>query len=449
MTRKLLFASVLILPLVAHRQADAVPFRALSASLSLRAVAVSGSRISLQWAANQLDGGTYAVERSSKANSGFVQIAVTAGNVTSYVDTGLSPSTTRYYRVRSQAKRGPVTGYSNVASATTFALNATATTTPSETPSPIPTDTPTSVPSPTSTPSDTPTPIPSSTPTRIPTFTSVPTSTPTNSVTPIPTASQTPSPSYTVTLAPTRTATATVTMTPTIVPTDTPKPTSSPTATPSFTAIPTATAAPNCVTSTFPSMIEYWVLSTKDSYPPGQPAACNTAKISAGQFDTCRNLVYGGEYQSCNGLMKFATGDTIPAGATVLTATLRFWNVGFPGNLEYSLHDNVPMKHVLGEYFNWGSPCDPSDFTTTSAGGAFSVPLQDWLPDADTERVVNLSNLSNIASGVGGVTYLRTHIDGDAVTPTGLNEMSIYGDGNPYGYPVPQLAVQWCQPAQP
>ncbi len=56
---------------------------------------------------------------------GFVKIATVARNGTSYSDLGLASGTTYYYRVQAIGKKGVVSQYSNVTSATTFAGDTT------------------------------------------------------------------------------------------------------------------------------------------------------------------------------------------------------------------------------------------------------------------------------------------------------------------------------------
>jgi Domain of unknown function (DUF1929)/Fibronectin type III domain/Galactose oxidase, central domain len=146
----------------------------------LTATAVSSSQINLSWTDNSNNETRFKVERSKNGTS-FSQIATTNANVTTYSNTGLSPSTTYHYRVRA-VHAGGHSPYSNVANATTL---------------PNPTPTPTATPTPTPTPTETPTPTP--TPTETPTPTPVPTQTPTPTETPTPTPTETPTPSPTPT----------------------------------------------------------------------------------------------------------------------------------------------------------------------------------------------------------------------------------------------------------
>jgi thermitase len=89
-----------------------------SAPSSLVATAASSSQINLSWVASTDDVAVigYGVERSADGID-FAEIATTTG--TSYSSTGLSASTTYYYRVRAYDAAGNNSGYSDVASATT------------------------------------------------------------------------------------------------------------------------------------------------------------------------------------------------------------------------------------------------------------------------------------------------------------------------------------------
>jgi Zn-dependent metalloprotease len=84
----------------------------------LTATAFSPSRIDLAWTDNATNETGYKVERSTDGIT-FTQFVTLAANATSYSNTGLTAATRFSYRVR--ANDGTVnSGYSNVASATTF-----------------------------------------------------------------------------------------------------------------------------------------------------------------------------------------------------------------------------------------------------------------------------------------------------------------------------------------
>jgi fibronectin type 3 domain-containing protein len=83
----------------------------------LAATAASSTQINLSW--TDVTGETgYKVQRSANGTSGWTQIGTTGQNVTTYADTGLSASSTYYYRVVATNTSGD-SAPSTVASATT------------------------------------------------------------------------------------------------------------------------------------------------------------------------------------------------------------------------------------------------------------------------------------------------------------------------------------------
>ena len=92
-----------------------------AAPTSLNGTVVSSSRIDLSWVDNASNETSFYIDRAT--NSSFTQNLVTnsvGSNVTSYQNTGLSGSTTYYYRVRASNIDG-YSGYTNVVSYTTSA----------------------------------------------------------------------------------------------------------------------------------------------------------------------------------------------------------------------------------------------------------------------------------------------------------------------------------------
>jgi hypothetical protein len=89
----------------------------LAAPTNLTATTVSSSQIGLSWAASS--GATnYKIQRSPDGSTAWTQVGTST--TTAFTDTGLSPSTTYYYRVLASSTAGDSTP-SNVASATTAA----------------------------------------------------------------------------------------------------------------------------------------------------------------------------------------------------------------------------------------------------------------------------------------------------------------------------------------
>ena len=88
-----------------------------SAPASLTATAASSSQINLSWADVSSETG-FKIERKTGTGGTYAQIATTGANVTTYNNTGLSSSTTYYYRVRA-TNAGGDSPYSPEASAST------------------------------------------------------------------------------------------------------------------------------------------------------------------------------------------------------------------------------------------------------------------------------------------------------------------------------------------
>jgi transcriptional regulator CtsR len=85
---------------------------------NLIATPISSSRIDLTWQDNSSDESGFKIERKTGSGS-YSQIATVGAGVTSYSNSGLSTSTTYYYRVRGYNAAGN-SGYSNEASAITL-----------------------------------------------------------------------------------------------------------------------------------------------------------------------------------------------------------------------------------------------------------------------------------------------------------------------------------------
>ncbi|HLP46812.1 MAG TPA: trypsin-like peptidase domain-containing protein [Candidatus Kapabacteria bacterium] len=84
---------------------------------NLVATAASCSQINLSWSDNSTDETQFNIERGTDGVN-FSQIATVGANVTNYSNTGLTASTTYYYRVRAY-NNGGYSGYTNTANAAT------------------------------------------------------------------------------------------------------------------------------------------------------------------------------------------------------------------------------------------------------------------------------------------------------------------------------------------
>ena len=94
----------------------------------LSVTSTTSSSINLNWIDNSLIELGYRVERSTSPSSGFSQIGAVNASNTTYQTTGLSSSTTYYFRVKAFNLDGEST-YSNIASGTTSAATSSTTTT--------------------------------------------------------------------------------------------------------------------------------------------------------------------------------------------------------------------------------------------------------------------------------------------------------------------------------
>jgi transcriptional regulator CtsR/regulation of enolase protein 1 (concanavalin A-like superfamily) len=101
-------------------EANATTFDDIPAAPSgLGATAVSTTQINLSWGDNAPNETGFKIERKTGAGGTYAEITTVGANVTSYNDTGLSDTTTYYYRVRATNAIGD-SSYSNEANATTF-----------------------------------------------------------------------------------------------------------------------------------------------------------------------------------------------------------------------------------------------------------------------------------------------------------------------------------------
>jgi hypothetical protein len=128
--------------------------------------------------------------------------------------------------------------------------------------------------------------------------------------------------------------------------------------------------------------------------------------------NTFASRVLNGTYRVRNALVQFNAASTLPDDAVIDSAVLRLHAsaIGSPNNLNFE-----------GEWYDWGGVCDASDYTTTSASTAFSVPIA-AIP-AQTDFDIPLTSPSNVKVAGTVATRLRFHVSnlpGDA-PPTGVN----------------------------
>jgi len=89
-----------------------------AAPSNLQAVALSYSQVRLTWTDNSYNESGFKIERKEGNSGSYQQIATVGEEQTTYIDSGLSPLTAYYYRVRAFNTAGD-SGYSNEASVTT------------------------------------------------------------------------------------------------------------------------------------------------------------------------------------------------------------------------------------------------------------------------------------------------------------------------------------------
>jgi RHS repeat-associated protein len=97
-----------------------------AAPTSLTAIAVSSSQINLTWTDNSTNETGFEVERATSSSGPWTLLTTTAAGAVSYQSTGLSASTTYYYRVRATIGGTNDSANSNTANATTQAVGAPA-----------------------------------------------------------------------------------------------------------------------------------------------------------------------------------------------------------------------------------------------------------------------------------------------------------------------------------
>lgn len=111
-------------PSAANIQAESLPAEAsvttpINSPAGLNASALSGASVRLTWTDNSKSEEGYKIERKGSDNN-YAQIAVTGPDLTTFTDTGLSPSTVYTYRVRAFNSTAGDSPYSNEISVTTL-----------------------------------------------------------------------------------------------------------------------------------------------------------------------------------------------------------------------------------------------------------------------------------------------------------------------------------------
>jgi fibronectin type III domain protein/putative metal-binding protein len=99
----------------ANAVTQAPPVTAPAAPTNLVVSSSTSTQIDLSWMDNSSDETGFAIEKSTDGAT-FIQLATVAVNVAAYSDTGLTPATTYYYKVRAHNSAGN-SHYSNIASA--------------------------------------------------------------------------------------------------------------------------------------------------------------------------------------------------------------------------------------------------------------------------------------------------------------------------------------------
>jgi uncharacterized delta-60 repeat protein len=91
-----------------------------TAPSALTANALSATEVGLSWADNSTNETGFEIQRSLNFAANFVTVQTTAANATSFVDTGLTPFTQYFYRVRANGTAGSNSGFTPLTAVNTL-----------------------------------------------------------------------------------------------------------------------------------------------------------------------------------------------------------------------------------------------------------------------------------------------------------------------------------------
>ncbi len=370
------------------------------APTSVSARPTSHTTIELRWSESDAAVTSFIIERSFDYRHKFRAIAEIDGGARAYLDEGLAPTTTYYYRLRAVERKHK--------SRRSLVVSATTPPPPTATPTPTPTPTRTVTPTPTLTvvprialPTDLPTlSLPPLLP--LPTVTATPTATRTSTrtPTPIPTVTRTPTPTATRTATPIRTPTRTATATPT--PTATLTPTRTATRTATSTPVPTKTVTPS------PS-------PTPDTIAPSTPANLHATANGCTQVDLSWSASTDTGGAGLKGYDVYRNGGFVKQVPAPSTATS---DVGLSGTTKYT--------YTVAAVDNAGNVSGTSNAASATTPACNQPPVANAGPDRSGQTGTPISFDGSQSSDADGsiVSYAWTF--GDGATGSGVTTTHSY-----------------------